>query len=720
MPIRRPSISDALAYFPALVLALLSCWSGTFQAPMEPWAVALGHLALCALAALAGPGWRDPLGLGSRGWWPIGALGLWCALATLASPVPRAGRLTLVLGPIFLLLPAAVARCWRGHAARRRGLRAVTGVVAVIALVAVVEAGWLAGELGRTAMPLGQHGLLALWLVALLPVACLGARHERGISRWIGALAAVLALVALVASRSLAALGGVLAALLWIALRAWRLPATDSTPARRAPRRLLVAGLLVVVGVLVWQGPRLGRVLEGQDASLNARLGYWDAGWRGVLERPWLGWGPGSTPWTVARFLEPVPGIHPPHDVVANLHNLPLQLAYELGLPGLLLLVWLGFSLLRRGWRRTDGVGVVEGDMALAGQAGLLALSIAGLGGLPLEVMALPVVLALLLAMQRVGTDPGGGGGDAVRPWGRWPPRLVALGALFFLLPVDMAQGLYDRAIELEGGEETRDDGESRSDDGGASALRQLAELRRAAALDPGFPLYHARLSWLEAVEAVGDPEGRRWAARRARRAAEDAGSVAPLWLMAGVLAQEADEPWARTALLEACRLDPLGAMAPYRLALHGEREPLAELWAARALLAEPRLLAAEEIRRRPSLLRVAVDRARLTEGVDPGWRSRLVSRADQLFEVERRRSGRRAQLRRLVLTLDEDPAQSPSLYTFRRRPWPGRLVTVALYADLVALVDLPAATRLATTAPRLFEAPLCGLGEAEGSTRSE
>ena len=61
-----------------------------------------------------------------------------------------------------------------------------------------------------------------------------------------------------------------------------------------------------------------------------------------------LGWGPGSASWTTAEHLRPIPGLHPPDQVVADLHSLPLQLGYELGWSGLLLTGGLALVFLRR------------------------------------------------------------------------------------------------------------------------------------------------------------------------------------------------------------------------------------------------------------------------------------------------------------------------------------------------------------------------------------
>ena len=69
--------------------------------------------------------------------------------------------------------------------------------VAAWALVA-----WRWFETPGASLPLGHHNLLAAWLVAPLPLAVLPWR-EGGAGRWLALVAGLLALAALVATRSL-------------------------------------------------------------------------------------------------------------------------------------------------------------------------------------------------------------------------------------------------------------------------------------------------------------------------------------------------------------------------------------------------------------------------------------------------------------------------------------------------------------------------------------
>ncbi|HEY0409428.1 MAG TPA: hypothetical protein VGE42_04090, partial [Candidatus Dormibacteraeota bacterium] len=186
---------------PAVLLALFGAWCGTFAWGAAAPASAAAAVLLLGTLAWTGVPWRDPLRLGTAGRLLPAALWIAVAASAWASPVPRAGRVALLMLPAFLGLPAAMARCWRREADRRWGLRALAVVVAGVALWALVD-WWFLGS-PRPAMPLGHHNLLAAWLVILLPLAVLPAR-ETGPWRLAGLAAGSLALLAILASRSLA------------------------------------------------------------------------------------------------------------------------------------------------------------------------------------------------------------------------------------------------------------------------------------------------------------------------------------------------------------------------------------------------------------------------------------------------------------------------------------------------------------------------------------
>ncbi|MEO7795611.1 MAG: O-antigen ligase family protein, partial [Thermoanaerobaculia bacterium] len=513
---------------PALLLACFAFWSGTFPGAAAFPAGPAGQGLVLAAALLGAASWRDPLGLGRAGRWLVAALVAATVLSLWVSPVARAGRVGVWLLPAFLLLAPFVARCWSTARAREIGLMAWSAVVAATALWAIFEQ--FRQATSRAAMPLGHHNLLAAFLVTTLPLT-VPALRRRGTSRWLAVVAIVAGVVALAETGSF--VGGTVLALLALA-----------GAARFERARHLVLGLaLLGLALLV---PRAESIARGEDSSASARQVYLRAGWQGATERPVTGWGPGSTPWTLALHLRPRPGVNPPGEVVGEMHSLPLALAYELGFVGLALAAGVGGLFLLRRWR---GRGhAVDRALVEAGMAGVAGFLLTSLGGAQLSVTALPLAAALAAGAALAGETANE---EILKERRRLDPRLApgalyVIAALLVLLPLARAQAFYESAAKIR----VRD---------------QAAPLvARAMELDPGFPLYRARWAW-----AAAAPAAERAAAAIA--AAETAHGVAALWLRAGALGLEAGwkDP-AREALQRARALDPLSGFAPFQLAMLG------------------------------------------------------------------------------------------------------------------------------------------------------
>ncbi len=689
-------LDSLVPHFPAALLLLYSGWSGTFAVGARGDSTIVGHFALLIFVGAFGSIWPDPLRLG-RGRLLLLALACSVLASHLASPVIRAGRLAIILLPALVLVPSAVARCWSSDRARRLGTRSVSLVVIAVAGWSLFGRWrpdeWRQGAPG-TSSPLGHHNLEAAWLLALLPLAVVPWR-EVGSGRVIAGVAGALGLASLLAGRSLAA--ALAAGVVAVALAA-----------RSRKGRL---GLAVAVPLLAAQLPRLGSILSGLDVSVAARWSYLQAAWRAMLERPALGWGPGAARWTLAEHLRPTAGVHPEDQVVADVHCLPLQIGYELGLSGLLLTLSLALVLSRH--RAGE---IVDPALRRAAHLGLAALAIVSCAGRPLAAAAIPLaamigigaIFASEAPLARPGVPHSSPSGGTCRATAAGLAAGLAAAVIAALaMPFDLAHLAYDRAA------------------GADSRERQMHHLRRAVELDPAFPLYRARLAWLEAGRQRATVRSRRRratiesahrrratiesahrrratieSAHRARAAAADARAVAPLWSVAGMLAQEAGEAWSREALLRACRLNPLGAVAPYRLTLEHDSDADRVQWAARALLAEPLLLAAVAWRDREPMLRAAVDEIGRLDGVDAGWHAWL----EQVLDARRASGGA---VRHLALEMDGDVATSISLHAFRRRPWPVDLARIEIYESMLATVDPGATVPRATVALR---GGLCGL----------
>ncbi|MEM8934032.1 MAG: O-antigen ligase family protein, partial [Acidobacteriota bacterium] len=621
---------------PAILVLAFAASLGTFPGAADGVRAVLGH------ATLLGTLWLGAEEALRRPRWLFAASIIVAAVfvAWTMSPVGRAGATGVTLLPAFLAIPPAVAACWRDDTGRRRG---VTALVAVLGLIA----GWalLAQILDRTpgaSAPFGHHNLLAAWLLALLPLAALSIRHS-GRAGALGVIAGLLGVVALVATESL---GGLLGLGAMLAVGAWRLWRSE----HGAAARWAVSAIGFVVAITAVQHRRLQMMLEGADPSVLARWSYWQAGWEGWLARPWLGWGPGASRWTLAEWMRPVPGVHPPDQVVADLHGLGPQVLYELGVVGAVGIAIACAALVARRSQTRDA------DLARAADAGLIGSGVVGVvSGIDLAATALPVVVLAVIG-ARLAADP-------VPPvLSRRSRRVVRLVAAVIVLalavtqwPRDAAHLAYDQALVDED---------------------PKPALARAVALDPEFPAYRWRLA-----EQTDDADA-------ARRAAETARGLAPLWTTAGVTAgttggrlDPADVP---QPLVLACDLSPLGALPAFRLAIDGD-PALATDRAVRALMASPLLLAAIDGARRDRLVEAAVrriDRWRL--GPDAIWREAFLTAAATVRDVDPEPVRRAA----IGLVVDAEPATALSLHAFRRRPWRAVLLTVEVDLDRVAVLQ--------------------------------
>jgi O-antigen ligase len=645
-------VSRALALVPALLLAAFAFALGTFDGAARAAHGALGAGALLAVALLAAPRLLDPLRLGRAGWlWPA-LLVLAVAASWRASEIPRAGDTALALLPALLLLPAAVARAWRDPGARRLGLAAWSATVAAVGVWALAD--WAARDATRTAEPLGHHNLLAVFLVTALPVALAGGAAP-GWGRALALAAAGAGGAALVLTRSFTVLAAAGLVALGVSFRLGRL------------RRLVAGAALVALGLAV---PRADAIVRGADRSAQARLTYAEAAWSGARERPLLGWGPGSAPWTLAAFVAPRPGVNPPGELVGEPHSTPLALAYELGAAGLAASALLAVLCAVARWRERRAAA--DGALYAAGAAGAAAALLAALGTSWLAVPALPVAFALTLgaALAAAPSPP--------EPKSRWPWAAVAfyaLGAGAGLAPRLRAEHAAERATAQ------------------AAPVERERLLREAVRLDPRFPLYRARRAW----EGSGALAARAKAAAEAAKAAK---GVGPLWLKAGALALEANQHRIAIGALErAVALDPLSGSTPFLLyvATNGERVDCA----ARAFLGEPKLAAATWFRGRERERQRALAQVRQWPGIDLGWRLEFVQRAGGALAA----GGEEVDL---VQRIDADPARAASLHLFRRAPAPTELSRIRIDRARAERLDLPAASALASSARSAFPARRC------------
>lgn len=334
----RQTLRSVAPLFAVLAIMAVACTVSilTHGLPSSPGVATLGLIALAAILTLHGASW--------------GAAG--------SSPVFKAFAMALLLAGLCGVVMAVVQ------------IFDVEGrAQTFIALPPI--AGRASGNLGQA----NQFADTLLWaLLALLalaqPRAGDGAR-----SRGMQALVAVVALSLVFAT----ALSGSRTALVCIVLMAlWGI--ADRGLAKSS--RILLATTPVAVALMIWllglwsrshAGPIL---LEHAATDVTAFRGLiWSQSLQLIANQPWLGvgWGQFNFAWTLTPFTPRSAGL------VSNAHNLPLQLAVEVGVPVALLMIGLlGWAL----WSAARRVARLPGPVGLQSRAALMVVVVLGVHSL--------------------------------------------------------------------------------------------------------------------------------------------------------------------------------------------------------------------------------------------------------------------------------------------------------------------------------------------------
>ncbi len=254
---------------------------------------------------------------------------------------------------VFLLAAAHLAFGSRPRVRLRDAWLAAVVLVAVAAVAAATKFGH---QLVATRLFVAWLSALAV-VVAVAPSMRVRAA-EAMLPMWVLPIAAW----ALVVSQTRSAWFGVFVGLATLALL-------------RAPR-LLVAVAGIIVALLVLRPGPLGERLTITDASSVDRYYMWQAGIDMLADRPVFGVGPGMVLAAYPQYRWPeAPNPNAPH-----LHNNPLQIAVERGLPGLAFFVWWVAVVLVTALRETrDNHGGASRSAAAATLGTLAAVFAAGL-----------------------------------------------------------------------------------------------------------------------------------------------------------------------------------------------------------------------------------------------------------------------------------------------------------------------------------------------------
>ncbi len=121
--------------------------------------------------------------------------------------------------------------------------------------------------------------------------------------------------------------------------------AVSLLPTERRGRVVIVVGLALILGVSA-MGPyelrnRVRHMLDPDEAGVLERRYMWQSGLAMWRERPLLGWGPGGVKREYSRFALP----EAYKKRTGHVHNTPLQILVERGIPGLAawLAIWIAF-----------------------------------------------------------------------------------------------------------------------------------------------------------------------------------------------------------------------------------------------------------------------------------------------------------------------------------------------------------------------------------------
>ena len=323
------------------------------------WGLVMAALAPQCAASLRTAADRSGALLAALGLVAAAAL-LSCALGALpwAIGLPAAG---------LLLITMALALCGAALAPGPALLTAFFGawvaaglcssLVAVVQVFApeLADGNWIArsGAPGRAVGNMRQPNHLAtllLWsAVAVIPLVELGALGRTTARRAAALALMALAILGVTLSGSRTGLVGIAVLALWGAL--------DTRLSRFSRGLLLAAPLLCALSwglTAAWASLQNAQAIGaaarvGEGAASAGRFAVWSDTLTLIRAQPWLGVGFGE--FNFAWTLTPLPDR--PGEFFDHTHNLPLQLAAELGLPLTALVLGLLALALWQAWRRT-------------------------------------------------------------------------------------------------------------------------------------------------------------------------------------------------------------------------------------------------------------------------------------------------------------------------------------------------------------------------------
>lgn len=432
-----------LAAFELLLAGMLLCWPAWIPGVrrLARPGYGRGMLGLSAAAAIwivscAATSTDRNLSVYGSVWRALGAL-TWVSLIAFA--VVAAGALVEAPGLTRPVLRAAAASGIIG---------AVYGILQYFGFDPFLPASaYHAGEgvfrIVRSPGTLGQADYFALWLVSVFFLAFALARTETDRWRWVGYTSQTLAAIAIVLSGTRAALAGLAAGAIVVAML---------IRPRIAPRRLAAAALPVAAAIAFIVSPA-GAALRARvhwsldEPAGGARLLLWRDSLRMIAARPVQGFGPESYSSEFPRFASMALARAYPDWYHESPHNALLDAGTSTGLPGVALALALAGLGLAAAWsaiRVSPGIGgAVFGGLL----AQFVSLQFASLTVSGAVFLALFAALAVSTAPARL---------EERTPWPRWMAIPATAAAILFavyavrLLGADVLLERFDQALSQQ------------------------------------------------------------------------------------------------------------------------------------------------------------------------------------------------------------------------------------------------------------------------------
>jgi O-antigen ligase len=295
---------------------------------------------------------------------PLVLYALWTLISAAMSSNPTASFIDSKQLLMFLLVPV-VAR----FAAGKRATQTVDVIIAIGAagaLVGIIQFAML-GYTDLDHRPLGTLGHWMTYSGVLMLVTCTAiARlvfHPAPVAWPMIAVPALLVALVVTNTRN-AWIGTFLAVFVLLLIRNWKL--------------VFIAPAIAIVALVLAPGQvqnRARSILNPQDLGSRDRIVMWKIGRDMIRDHPVFGVGPEMVQRKYTEYRQAYPDAV--NETNLHLHNVPIQIAAERGIPALILWTWFVVSALWAHWRQLRSR--IAPAIAAAGLAAVIAMLAAGL-----------------------------------------------------------------------------------------------------------------------------------------------------------------------------------------------------------------------------------------------------------------------------------------------------------------------------------------------------